>query len=253
MTDYETITASRTDGVGLITLNRPESLNALSSTLFGEFYAEFESMDGDPDVRAIVVTGAGDRAFSAGADIKEMKRLADEGVTPPSGRFAENGWNLANSRTPTIGALNGLCYGGGAVMASSFDIRIGCERTTFRFLAVTYGRLNSTWTLPNVVGMAIAKELIFTGRVVEPEEALEYRLLNRLVAPEQVLPSALEIAAVIAGNDPRMVQGAKRLLHKGIGAGYRRQLDNERNAGANELKATSIEEGFKDFIERKGL
>ena len=182
-----------------------------------------------------------------------MKRLADQGVTPPSGRFAENGWNLANSRTPTIGALNGLCYGGGAVMASSFDIRIGCERTIFRFLAVTYGRLNSTWTLPNVVGMAIAKELIFTGRVVEPEEALEYRLLNRLVPSGDVLPTAMEIASGIAGNYPRMVQGAKRLLHKGIGADYRRQLDNERNAGQNELKATSIEEGFKDFIERKGL
>ena len=77
--------------------------------------------------------------------------------------------------------------------------------------------------------------------------------LTRLVAPDQVLPVALEIAAAIARNDPRMVQGAKRLLHKGIGAGYRRQLDNERNAAANELKGTPIEEGFKDFIERKGL
>ena len=253
MTDYETIKASRTDGVGLITLNRPESLNALSSTLFGEFYNEFESMDADPETRAIVVTGAGDRAFSAGADIKEMKRLSDEGVSPPSGRFTENGWNFANSQTPTIGALNGLCYGGGALMASSFDMRIGCDRTKFRFLAVTYGRLNSTWTLPNVVGIAIAKELIFTGRVVEPEEALEYKLLNRLVPPDEVLPTAMELASGIAANDPRMVQGAKRLLHKGIGADYRRQLDNERDAGRNELKATSIEEGFKDFIERKGL
>ncbi len=253
MSDYETIRLERDGPVATITLDRPEVLNALSSTLFREFYSTFEELDSDDETAVIIVTGAGDRAFSAGADIKEMARRAEEGKKPPSGGFTENGWRLATSRKPTIGALNGLCYGGGAVMASSFDIRVGCERTRFRFLAVTYGRINSTWTLPTIIGMPAAKELLYTGRVVEAEEAFRMGLLNRLVEPDEVLLEAVGIAQTIAANDQRMVQGAKKLIDAGIGARWREMFDEERAAQAGPLKATPIEEGFKDFLDRKGM
>lgn len=252
MNEYETITVERHGPIGVITLNRPKVLNALSSQLFAEFYAAFEELDADEDASVIVVTGAGDRAFSAGADIKEMARLAAEGKRTPGGGYPERGWRLATSTKPTIGALNGLCYGGGAVMASSFDIRVGCERTRFRFLAVTYGRINSTWTLPAIIGMPMAKEILYTGRVVEADEAYRIGLLNRLVAADEVLSTALEIGNAIAGNDQRMVRGAKKLLHDGIGAGWREMFDSERLAQAGPLTPTPIEEGFKEFIERKG-
>src|SRR5581483_279518 len=90
---------------------------------------------------------------------------------------AEYGWHLANLRKPTIGAINGLAYGGAAVLASSLDIRIGCERSSFRFLAAARGRMNATWLLPVVVGWARAKELIYTARIVEAEEAEHIGLL----------------------------------------------------------------------------
>ena len=90
-------------------------------------------------------------------------------------------WHLATLKKPTIGAINGLAYGGAALLSSSLDIRIGCERSSFRFLAATYGRINSTWTLPMVVGWARAKELLYTARVVSADEALQIGLLNKIV------------------------------------------------------------------------
>ena len=220
MPQFETIVVDHDGPIATITLNRPEALNALSGKLFEEFFGEFERLDADPETNVLVVTGAGDRAFSAGADIKEMARLAEEGKPTPSSQFAESWWRLANARKPVIGALNGLCYGGGALMASCFDLRVGCDRTRFRFLAVSYGRLNSTWSLPHLVGLPIAKELILTGRVVEPEEALRFGLLNRLVAPDEVLPIAKSLAETIASNNRQMVQGAKQLFHENIGSSW---------------------------------
>ncbi|MBI4306625.1 MAG: enoyl-CoA hydratase/isomerase family protein [Chloroflexi bacterium] len=252
MPRYQAIKVERDGQVGVITLNRPESLNALSAQLFEEFYEAFDTLDADDETSVIVVTGAGDRAFSAGSDIKEMVRLAQEGLPAPAERFTEHQWCLANSRKPTIGALNGLCYGGGAVMASCLDLRVGCSKTRFRFLAVTYGRLNSTWTLPTLVTLPIAKELLFTGRVVEPEEARQIGLLNRLVEPERVLPEAMELAHTIAGNDQRMVEGAKRLLREDIGAAWRLRFESEKIAIRETLKPNPVQESFRDFIARRG-
>lgn len=253
MPKYQTIKVEHDGPVVIITLDRPESLNALNAQLFEEFYEAFDASDADDETSVIVVTGAGDRAFSAGSDIKEMARLAQECLPAPSDRFTEHQWRLANSRKPTVGALNGLCYGGGAVLASCLDLRVGCSKTRFRFLAVAYGRLNSTWTLPTLVTLPIAKEWLFTGRVIEPEEAQRFGLLNRLVEPDRVLPEAMELARVIAGNDCRMVQGAKRLLCEDVGADWRRRFEAEKKAIQGDLKPTPIQESFREFIDRKGL
>lgn len=250
--NYETIKLEHDGPIAIVTLNRPEVLNALSTTLFREFYHAVETIDNDDQTAVIVVTGAGNRAFSAGADIKELARISDQGLHGNERGFFEDTWNLANTRKPTIGALNGLCYGGGALMASSFDIRVGCSLTAFRFLAVTYGRINSTWNMPTVIGLPLAKELLYTGRVVDAEEAFRMGLLNRLVEADNVVPEALSIAKTIAANDQRMVQGAKRLIQDGIGASLRDRFDREKSAQAGDLKSTPVKEGFKDFLSRKG-
>ena len=250
---YEHLLLDVQDHVGVITLNRPEVLNAMNRKLSGEIDAAIAQLDDDDDVHAIIVTGAGERAFSAGADIHEMAELAKMDNPPPRDpRSAEFAWNIAASRKPTIGALNGLAYGGGAVFASSLDIRIGCESTRFRFLAVQYGRVNSTWSLPQQVGWPMAKELLFTARVVEAEEALQMGLLNHLVPREQLMEKALELAGLIAANDPRMVQGVKRLLIRDVGQDWRSHYDNEISAQADELAPTPVLEGFKPFLDRKG-
>lgn len=250
---YEHLLLDVADHIGIIKLNRPEVLNAMNRKLFSEIDAALTQMEEDDGVHAIIFTGAGERAFSAGADIHEMAEQArmDE-PPPPDPRRPEYSWHIAASKKPTIGALNGLAYGGGAVLASSFDIRVGCERTRFRFLAVQYGRVNSTWSLPQQVGWPMAKELLFTARVVHAEEALRIGLLNHLVPADQLMDKAMELAQLIAANDPRMVQGVKDLLIDDIGAPWRDHYDNELEAQKVKLAPTPVLEGFKPFLDRKG-
>jgi enoyl-CoA hydratase/carnithine racemase len=146
-----------------------------------------------------------------------------------------------------------LAYGAGAQLTSMLDLRIGCEITEFRFLAARYGRVNSSWSLPLVVGMAKAKELLYTGRVVKASEAERIGLLNQVVPSSELLAKSLELAALISENDPRMVQGIKRLLHEGVGMEWRGRYDNEQNARKTRLKSNHPREGFKEFLSRKGI
>jgi len=250
---YELLVLERRDNVGTIKLNRPEVLNALSRQLFDEIDAAVTELEGDDDVRAIIFTGAGERAFSAGADIHEMARGAEAADSPPPNpRRPEYSWHIASCTKPTIGALNGLAYGGGAVLASSFDIRVGCERSSFRFLAAQYGRVNSTWSLPMQVGWPVAKDLLLTARLVEADEAYRIGLLNYLVPSAKLMDKAMEVAGQVAGNDPRMVQGIKELMISGVGDGWRQMYDREAEALAGKLAPTPVLEGFKPFLDRKG-
>src|SRR5947199_4732908 len=129
----------------------------------------------------------------------------------------------------TIGMMNGLAYGGGAVLASSLDMRVACEHASFRFLASAYGRINSTWTLPNQVGWPIAKELLFSARVVEAEEAYRIGLLNHLVPREDLHDKTMELARMIAGNNREAVMGVKALLMKQKAQSVADQFAEERH------------------------
>ena len=170
---YEHILVEKTDGVAILTMNRPEQLNAMNHLLSSELHDAVMQACADDDVGCIVITGTGTRAFSAGGDIHEQ-RENDRKYTQAEldARNAVRGrgsYEISACPKPTIGMMNGLAYGGAGVLASSLDMRVGCEHASFRFLAAAYGRINSTWTLPNQVGWPIAKELLFTGRVVEAD------------------------------------------------------------------------------------
>src|SRR6476620_6756966 len=209
---YEHILTTVEDGVGTITLNRPDKLNAMNRKLSAELHAAVKAMDADDGVGCIVVTGAG-KAFSAGGDIHEQREddrqyTFDQLEAMREGRRA---YDIAGSAKPTIGMMNGLAYGGAAVLSSSLDMRMGCEDTRFRFLAAAYGRINSTWTLPNQVGWPVAKELLFTARIVGAEEAYRIGLLNHLVPREQLRAKTMELGRMIAGNNRGAVSGIKRL------------------------------------------
>src|ERR1700751_5802122 len=249
---YEFILTERSDGVAVITLNRPEKLNALSYPLIRELDEALAQYEADADIKAVILTGAGDRAFSAGADIHEMAGLSSEELATRQDVRGRATWHIATFGKPLIGAINGLAYGGAALLSSILDLRIGCEHTAFRFLAASYGRVNSTWSLPLLVGLPKAKELLYTGRVVLPEEAERIGLLNQIVPAAKLVDSCLEIAQMIAKNDARMVQGIKRLLHEQMGMGWRDRFNTEEDARATWLSAGHPREGFKDFLERKG-
>ena len=248
---YKTLLLERQEGVGVITLNRPKQLNALNAALTAELDQALSNLESDDEVKAIIITGAGDKAFSAGGDIHEMTQQSGVRLKQRSSRRVDQNWHLATCKKPTIGAINGLAYGGAALMSSTFDIRIGCERSSFRFLGVSYGRVNATWTLPLIVGWPIAKELLFTGRVVEAEEALRIGLLNKLVPSSELMKAAIDMGQAIAMNNPASVQGIKEILTRNIGMSWREMLLNEAQMVSHSLKPPPPEESFRDFLERK--
>ena len=250
---YEDILVETVEGgVGIVTLNRPAVLNALSYNLVRELDEALTAFEEDEAIRCVVITGAGEKAFSAGADIKEMAAISPDELAERQRRRSVWQWHLANLKKPTIGAINGLAYGGAGVLSSSLDIRIGCERSRFRFLAASYGRINCTWTLPVVVGWARAKELLYTARVVEADEALQMGLLNKLVPSAGLMDAAVEMGRQIAGNTPEMVQGIKQLLHEDVGRGWQEMFEAERTALTGELRPKPVREGFAEFLARKG-
>ena len=250
---YEHILVEREDGVGILTLNRPDKLNAMNRKLSGELREAVGELDADDEIGCIVLTGAGERAFSAGGDIHEQReddrRFSQEELDARRGR---NSYEIAASAKPTIGMLNGLAYGGAAVLASSLDLRVGCEDTRFRFLAAAYGRINSTWTLPNQVGWPIAKELLFTARVVEAEEAYRIGLLNHLVPRAQLRAKTMELARMIAGNNRAAVVGIKTLLLKQMAQTLEQQWGEERDYTTHVVRGARAEEAFPEFIARHG-
>ena len=249
---YEFIKTDQVDRVAIITLNRPEVLNALSLGLARELDQAITSMEEDEDVGAIIITGSGERAFSAGADIHENRERTPEQREEAQKERTEYTWHLTTSVKPVIGAINGLCYGGGTVMATAMDFLIGCEKTSFRFLAVNYGQMNATWSLPRLVGINRAKELLFSGREVFADEAYHIGLINHLIPSGELMDKAVEVAAGIAKNRAVGVANIKQMLLEHSGQPLEDQYWNEINSRGGRFQGLSVEEGFKDFLDRKG-
>ena len=249
---YETINLDQVQRVAIVTLNRPEVLNALNLQLVRELDQAITALVQDEDVGAIVITGAGERAFSAGADIHENREKSQEERDAGAAERAEYTWNMASCPKPIIGAVNGLCYGGGTVMATSMDFLIGCDKSSFRFLAVNYGQMNATWSLPNLIGWPRAKELLYSGREVFAEEAYRIGLLNHLVPKEDLIDKAVEVASGIAKNRAEGVANIKAMLLEHTGQPMENQFWSEVNSRQGRFRGLTVEEGFKDFLDRKG-
>jgi enoyl-CoA hydratase len=253
---YEYILVEKESGVAILIMNRPAQLNAMNRQLSSELHDAVTQMVADDEVGCIVITGAGERAFTAGGDIHEQREndraFPQEELDARGAVRSRGSYEISACAKPTIGMMNGLAYGGGAVLASSLDMRIGCENSRFRFLAAAYGRINSTWTLPNQVGWPIAKELLFSARIVEAEEAYRIGLLNHLVPAAQLREKTMELATMIAGNRRDAVMGVKELLLRHMGRSLEEQWALERDYTRNVVRGAKAEEAFPEFIARKG-
>ncbi|MGD9935777.1 MAG: enoyl-CoA hydratase/isomerase family protein [Dehalococcoidia bacterium] len=217
----------RHGAVAVITLNRPERLHALSQALSIAIDDAFERAEADPEVACIVLTGSGERAFCAGADMLEAS-----GVTAPSGQPQRTGRAITTVERcplPVIAAINGVCYGGGARLAVSCDIRLASETATFRLPGSEYGLVVAAATLPRLVGAARAKELIFTARKFNAEEAYAYGLVTSLHKPAELMPAALEMAQSIAGHSAGAVREAKRVIDQATLDEKAIAMENEAN------------------------
>jgi enoyl-CoA hydratase/carnithine racemase len=250
------VLVEKTEGVAILTLNRPEQLNAMNAQLSAKLREAVARATDDDEVSCIVITGAGTRAFSAGGDIHEQReddrRYTQAELDARNTVRARGSYEIGACPKPTIGMINGLAYGGAAVLASSLDMRVGCEHASFRFLAAAYGRINSTWTLPNQVGWPIAKELLFSARVVEAPEAHRIGLLNHVVPCAELRAKTLWLATMIAKNKRESVMGVKALLLRDLGCDLEEQWTNERDYTTNVVRGAKAEAAFPEFIARHG-
>lgn len=252
---YDHILVEREGGIGIVTLNRPEVLNAMNRKLGAELLDAVKRLDSDDTIGCLVITGAGDRAFPAGGDIKEQveddKRYSREEQEQMGN--PQRTLEISICSKPVIGMMNGFAYGGAAVLASALDIRIGCEQSRFRFLAAAYGRINATWSLGSQIGWPQAKELLFTARIVEAEEAYRIGLLNHLVPRQQLRAKTMEIAKMIADNHRGAVKGVKALLLEQQAEGLEARWSAEHRYTSQVMRNAQAKDAFPEFLARKGI
>lgn len=254
---FETILYEVKDGVAVVRLNRPERMNSLGGPMKADLQAAILDLARhDDSVRSVIVTGVGDRAFCAGADIKERAATqmhpADYYVKQKATHQLFR--NIEEFEKPVIAAINGVALGGGLELALCCDIRIAS--TTARF-GLPEGKLGvipaagGTQRLPRLVGVGMAKELIFTSEIIDAQRAHDIRLVNHVVEPEQLMTAAFELAARIARNAPLALRFAKQSINLGIEVGIEAGLEFERYAAAMVTDSEDRKEGMRSFVEKR--
>lgn len=202
-----------------VVLNRPEQMNALNTAMGEDLLACFEALHRDPEVRAVVLTGAGDRAFCAGGDLKERNEMTDEAWRAQHVIFEQAAWRILRCPVPVIAAVEGYALAGGCELAVLADFVVAGEGAVFGVPETTLGifpGIGGTVLLPRILGAPLAKELIFTGRRMGAEEARAAGLVNHVVPRGQARARAAEIAAAIAANAPIAVRQAKKAIMYGL-------------------------------------
>jgi len=247
------VTTSKSDGICIIKINRPEKLNAMNSDVAKEIITIFEKTGTDDSVKVIILTGEGDRAFSAGADIEYMSKISpDESV-----EYAKLGQLLTatveNVRQPTIAAVNGFALGGGCELAMSCDIRIASDTAKLGQPEVTIGippGWGGTQRLLRIVGIAKAKELVYTGKMIKADEAKEIGLVNHVVPLASLMDEAMKMAKTIAENSAMGVQMSKTAINKGRNADLDTGLGVELLAWRNCFTHPDREQRMTAFVNK---
>jgi enoyl-CoA hydratase len=237
----------RSEAVVVMTLDRPEKLNALSAELLDELLAAVEILEPDPSARVAILTGAGDRAFAAGADIASMATMATAQAKAFSDRGHRLGAAIEQSRLPFIAAINGLALGGGCELAMACDFIYASDKAKFGQPEVNLGvgpGFGGTQRLPRRVGVGRARQLCMTGEVVDAQEALRIGLVDFVVPHDDLLPQVRKVAAVIAAKPPLAVAAIKRAILRGQDVPL---------ATANELEATAFGLLFGTHDQREGM
>ena len=247
------ITTKIDDEICTVKINRPEKLNAMNIDIAKEIISIFKQLDKDDSVKVIILTGEGDKAFSAGADIEYMSEIsADE-----SELYAKLGQELTatveNVTKPTIAAINGYALGGGCELAMSCDIRIASENAIIGQPEVTIGippGWGGTQRLMRIVGIAKAKELVFTGKPINANTAKEIGLVNHVFEQSSLMDEALKMAKTIAANSTLAVHMSKIAINKGRNADLDTGLGVELLAWRNCFSDPEREKRMKDFVNK---
>jgi enoyl-CoA hydratase/carnithine racemase len=252
--EQQLVLEERAGQTAILKLNRPEVMNCLNFSMLRALSEKIEALQWDKQVRVIIISGAGQKAFCAGADLKERATLAEEEVRKFIFTLRELFTAIEYLNKPVIGAVNGIALGGGTELALSCDIRIASENATMGLtetrLAIIPGG-GGTQRLPRIVGRAKAKELIFTGRRIDAQEALSIGLVNKVVASDQLMEQCLEMAAMICEAGPIALTQAKYAINHGIEVDLRSGLAIESNAYWVTIPTEDRTEGLTAFREKR--
>lgn len=262
---YNTITLEKQGAAAIVTLNRPDRMNAFTGKMMHEMISAIDETDADDNVRAVIFTGAGDRAFCAGADLERGADAFNADARPDKGQ-QESGirrdggglltLRLFNSKKPLIGAINGAAVGIGATMTLPMDIRLASTTARFGFVFVRRGivpEAASSWFLPRLVGVSKALEWVYSGRVFGAQEALDGGLVSKLHEPDQLLDAALSIANEIAENTSAVsITLSRHALWRMLGEPHPMMAHRIESRGIQMLgKSADAAEGVNSFLEKR--
>jgi enoyl-CoA hydratase len=246
------IRVEREDAVAVVTVDRPDAMNALDVATLTELRDRLRELADDGDARVVVLTGAGEKAFVAGADIKYMSGLDVEQAKAWGALGHESGRLLEAMPKPTIAAINGFALGGGCELALACDIRYASSRAKLGQPEINLGIVpgwGGTQRLARICGLGVAKELVFSGRTIDAEEALRIGLVNAIADP--VLDRALETASELAAKSPVALSLAKRLCNLTLGIDHAGGLELEANEFGDLFASEDAKEGLTAFVEKR--
>ncbi len=251
--EYENIIFEKKDGIGYVTVNRPEVLNALNDSVIEELDSVFRAIDRDDEVRVVIITGAG-RAFVAGADIAQMSRLDGSEGRVMSMRGQKVMEFIEFMDKPVIAAVNGFALGGGNELSMACDIRIASETAKFGQPEVNLGIIpgyGGTQRLPRLVGRGMAKKLIYSAEIIDAEEAYRIGLVDEIVPADQLMDTAAKLAETIASKAPIAVKLAKAAINNGMNTDLKTGVQFEAEAYASTFVSEDRVEGMKAFLEKR--
>ncbi|RLA84169.1 MAG: hypothetical protein DRG31_05290 [Deltaproteobacteria bacterium] len=251
---YEGLKVEKEGNIAILKINRPKVLNALNRATLLELQGALRELAEDPQLRVLIITGEGEKAFIAGADISEMANMDAKEALEFSRLGHETLRMIEEFPWPVIAAVNGYALGGGLELALACDIILASENARLGLPEVTLGispGFGGTQRLPRLIGKARAKELIFTGEMVDAKRAYELGIVNRVCEPGKLLEEAKALARRIAQNGPIAVKASKELVNEGLEGGLRQGEAMEIEAWANLFSTQDQKEGMKAFLEKR--
>ena len=251
---YQTLLYEKKDGIGTVTINRPDKRNALNSTVYKELYDAFEAIENDDGVRVVILTGAGDRAFCAGSDIAEMQNMGPIEIQRFMVTIRKTSDFIYALTKPTIAAVNGYALGGGCELSMCCDLRNASDRARFGQPEITLGLIpgaSGTQRLPRLIGAAKAKEMIFTGDLIDAATALNLGLVNKVVPAEKLAEETLALATKLAGMSGPVLAMAKMAINTGLDTDMASGLNMEAKCNALCFATYDRKEGMDAFIEKR--